>query len=81
MHIRCPHCQNAIEVVQETERNILSANGDLKEIVIESGHMAETLFERVNDGYRDLTDEIKGLSNVEQVNFLGNETDTAARVR
>jgi hypothetical protein len=27
----------------------------LKEIVVESGHMAESLMERVNDGYKDLT--------------------------
>merc|ERR1711997_1078890 len=32
-----------------------------------SGHQAETLFERVNDGYAELTEEIKGLSNVEKV--------------
>merc|ERR1711881_363120 len=29
--------------------------------------MAESLFERVNDGYSELTEEIKGLSNVEKV--------------
>merc|ERR1719412_3173023 len=50
-----------------TETNILKASTELKDIVIESGHMAESLFERVNDGYRDLTKEIRGLSNVEQV--------------
>ena len=34
---------------------ILGASNELKEIVIESGHQAETLFERVNDGYAELT--------------------------
>merc|ERR1712223_1111573 len=54
-------------VLRSTESNILGASKELKEIVIESGHMAESLFERVNDGYTELTAEIKGLSNVEQV--------------
>ena len=42
-------------VLRSTESNILSASKELKEIVIESGHMAESLFERVNDGYHELT--------------------------
>merc|ERR1719412_2761593 len=50
-----------------TETNILKASTELKDIVIESGHMAESLFERVDNGYKELEDEIKGLSNVEQV--------------
>jgi len=54
-------------VLRSTETNILGASKELKEIVIESGHMAESLFERVNDGYHELTEEIKGLSNVEKV--------------
>merc|ERR1712223_2240480 len=54
-------------VLRSTESNILGASKELKEIVIESGHMAESLFERVNDGYHELTEEIKGLSNVEKV--------------
>ncbi|TRY79211.1 hypothetical protein TCAL_10032 [Tigriopus californicus] len=55
------------KVLRDTETNILGASNSLKDIVIESGHMAESLFERVNDGYKELTNEIKGLSNVEQV--------------
>eukprot|EP00095_Tigriopus_kingsejongensis_P005181 maker-scaffold237_size242172-snap-gene-1.33 protein:Tk05181 transcript:maker-scaffold237_size242172-snap-gene-1.33-mRNA-1 annotation:"paramyosin " len=55
------------KVLKDTEFNILGASNTLKDIVIESGHMAESLFERVNDGYKELTDEIKGLANVEQV--------------
>lgn len=55
------------KVLKDTETNILGASNNLRDIVIESGHMAESLFERVNDGYKELTDEIKGLSNVEQV--------------
>jgi len=55
------------KVLRSTESNILGASRELKDIVIESGHMAESLFERVNDGYTELTAEIKGLSNVEQV--------------
>ena len=60
--------QNSLaNVLKTTESNILGANEDLKNIVIESGHMAESLFERVNEGYHELTEEIRGLSNVEQV--------------
>merc|ERR1719412_1527755 len=50
-----------------TETNILKASTELKDIVIESGHMAESLFERVDSGYKELEEEIKGLANVEQV--------------
>merc|ERR1711990_1042023 len=34
---------------------------------VESGSMAESLFERVDNGYKELENEIKGLANVEQV--------------
>jgi len=54
-------------VLQNTERNILKASTELKDIVVESGNMAESLFERVDTGYKELEEEIKGLSNVEQV--------------
>merc|ERR1719410_2494209 len=50
-----------------TEQHILDASKDLKEIIVESGSMAESLFERVDMGYKELEEEIKGLSNVEQV--------------
>merc|ERR1719412_504225 len=50
-----------------TETNILKASTELKDIVVESGHMAENLFERVDSGYKDLEGEIKGLANIEQV--------------
>ena len=43
------------KVLKTTERNILNASTELKEIVVESGHMAESLFETVNDGYQELT--------------------------
>ena len=46
---------NWLQVLRETESKIMGANEDLKAIVIESGHMAESLFENVNDGYKDLT--------------------------
>ena len=50
--IECP-------LIQELKPNnfltTLGASNELKEIVIESGHQAETLFERVNDGYQELT--------------------------
>jgi hypothetical protein len=42
-------------VVRATEANILGASDELKSIVIESGEMAESLFETVNDGYKELT--------------------------
>merc|ERR1740128_836199 len=54
-------------VLQNTERNILKASTELKDIVVESGNMAESLFERVDTGYKELEEEIKGLANVEQV--------------
>ena len=43
-----------LKVLKSTESNILGATTELKQIVIESGEMAETLFERVNDGYKEL---------------------------
>ena len=42
-------------MLKATEASILGASAELKEIVVESGNMAESLFERVNDGYKDLT--------------------------
>ena len=71
-----------------TETNIVDATRELKDIIVESGSMAESLFERVDMGYKvintwfwlvdttlnllsawwqELEEEIKGLSNVEQV--------------
>ena len=47
--------ESLASVVRTTEANILDASRELKSIVIESGEMAESLFERVNDGYKDLT--------------------------
>ena len=53
--------------IVDTEKNIMDATNILKDIIVESGSMAETLFERVDEGYNKLEDEIKGLANVEQV--------------
>lgn len=53
--------------IVDTEKNIMDATNNLKDIIVESGSMAETLFERVDEGYNKLEDEIKGLANVEQV--------------
>jgi len=55
------------KALDATESNILTASKELKDIVVESGNMAESLFERVDNGYKELEDEIKGLANVEQV--------------
>lgn len=55
------------KVLKSSEANVLTASNELKNIVIESGHMAESLFERVDVGYKELEEEIKGLANVEQV--------------
>merc|ERR1711935_517438 len=55
------------KALESTESNILSASKELKDIVVESGSMAESLFERVDTGYKELEDEIKGLANVEKV--------------
>jgi len=59
--------QSLKNVLKSTEKNILQASTELKEIVVESGNMAESLFERVDSGYKELEEEIKGLANVEQV--------------
>jgi hypothetical protein len=55
------------KALESTETNILSASKELKDIVVESGSMAESLFERVDTGYKELEEEIKGLANVEKV--------------
>merc|ERR1711931_198402 len=55
------------KALESTETNILSASRELKDMVVESGSMAESLFERVDNGYKELEDEIKGLANVEKV--------------
>ena len=57
------------KLIRSTETNLLTASEDLKNIVVESGHMAENLFERVDSGYKDLEGEIKGLANIEQVEY------------
>ena len=55
------------KAIAATENNIVGATRELKDIIVESGSMAESLFERVDMGYKELEEEIKGLSNVEQV--------------
>jgi len=55
------------EALDATETHILSASQELKDMVVESGSIAESLFERVDTGYKELENEIKGLANVEQV--------------
>merc|ERR1712055_1248696 len=59
--------RNLREALDATESHILSASRELKDMVVESGSMAESLFERVDNGYKELENEIKGLANVEQV--------------
>merc|ERR1712130_677619 len=59
--------RNLREALDATESHILSASRELKDMVVESGSMAESLFERVDNGYKELEEEIKGLSNVEKV--------------
>ena len=46
--------QSLKKVLKSTEDNILQASSELKEIVVESGNMAESLFERVDSGYKEL---------------------------
>merc|ERR1712223_1361958 len=55
------------KAIQTTEEHILSSSNELRDIIVESGSMAESLFERVDSGYQELEEEIKGLSNVEKV--------------
>jgi len=59
--------QSLKKALKSTEKNILKASSELKDIVMESGNMAESLYERVDTGYKELEEEIKGLANVEQV--------------
>merc|ERR1712088_906567 len=59
--------RNLREALDATETHILSASQELKDMVVESGSIAESLFERVDNGYKELENEIKGLANVEQV--------------
>ena len=59
--------RNLRQALDATESHILSASRELKDMVVESGSMAESLFERVDNGYKELENEIKGLANVEQV--------------
>merc|ERR1712073_225414 len=40
------------KALESTEPNILTASKELKDIVVESGSMAESLFERVDTGYK-----------------------------
>ena len=46
--------QSLKTVLKSTEDNILQASSELKQIVVESGNMAESLFERVDSGYKEL---------------------------
>merc|ERR1711971_1538618 len=55
------------KAIKTTEEHILSSSNELRDIIVESGSMAESLFERVDSGYHELEEEIKGLANVEQV--------------
>merc|ERR1711983_99187 len=55
------------KALESTETNILSSSNELRDIIVESGSMAESLFERVDTGYKELEEEIKGLSNAEKV--------------
>ena len=55
------------KAIQTTEEHILNSSNELRDIIVESGSMAESLFERVDSGYHELEEEIKGLSNVEKV--------------
>merc|ERR1712215_544578 len=70
------------KAMKSTEENILKASTELRDIVIKSGHMAESLFERVDSGYKELEEEIKGLSNVEQVllNTADSVMDTKRKI-
>jgi hypothetical protein len=49
-----PGSKSLKQALQAAETNILKASTELKEIVVESGNMAESLFERVDTGYKEL---------------------------
>merc|ERR1719233_1324428 len=70
------------QTIHATEQHILSSSNELKDIIVESGSMAESLFERVDSGYKELEEEIKGLSNVEQVllNTADSVMDTKRKI-
>ena len=40
------------QAIVATETNIVDATRELKDIIVESGSMAESLFERVDMGYK-----------------------------
>ena len=46
--------QSLRKVLASTEQNILAASTELKDMVVESSSMAESLFERVDTGYKEL---------------------------
>ena len=46
--------QSLRKVLASTEQNILAASTELKVMVVESSSMAESLFERVDTGYKEL---------------------------
>ena len=46
--------QSLKKALKSTEKNILKASSELKDIVMESGNMAESLYERVDTGYKEL---------------------------
>ena len=46
--------QSLKKMMESTEKNILKASTELRDIVVESGNMAESLFERVDSGYKEL---------------------------
>ena len=41
--------------MKEAEQNILGASNELKEVVKESGDTAQNLFDRVDNGYSEIT--------------------------
>jgi hypothetical protein len=49
-----PERKSLKQALHAAEKNILKASTELKEIVVESGNMAESLFERVDTGYKEL---------------------------
>ena len=45
----------SFQALKEAEQNILGASNELKEVVKESGDTAKNLYDRVDNGYSEIT--------------------------
>lgn len=69
-------------LITETDQHLSDGQDRVSRMVEDSISMAEQLFERVNEGYTSLSDEIQGLSHLENVmvNTADSVLDTKRRI-